>query len=135
MLYIVYCEFGFVGVFSSNNYIVDRLFNRYPDIKFIIYVFSNIEYDSSKEDIWIIYYKDSENVAYVSQDKNEAERVLGILQLINKGYEDPIDHWKTQVNTIPDLIINLLRVSNSAMQDINKKNNVIIDNTNNIITL
>lgn len=130
MLYAVYCEFGFVGVFTSLEVIQQLVFDLYPDTKFIIYVFSNCIYDDTNNYVWIVYFKNTEIIAYLSQNREDAERALKTLQIIDKAYEDSIDHWKLELNTIPDIVNNILKIHNRYMKE---KNNEVINNMDNII--
>jgi hypothetical protein len=130
MLLVVYCEHGFVGVYSSIELVRELVYANYQFITFVTYVFSNAITNVESNEAWVVYYKDSENIAYVSQIKEESEHVMKMLQILKKGYNDSIDYWKTELNTIPDIINNILKTINGIAKDIRKE---IVDNTDNII--
>jgi hypothetical protein len=130
MLYSVSYSNGIVGVFSSMDKIKECVFDLFPSITFIIQVFKNsenIELIEGKHMIWIVMYKNTETVAYITDNKEEANKTVNILDKIGKSYEDSIEYWEQEINIIPDCVFIIL----DALQNVYK--GAIIDSSDNII--
>lgn len=130
MLYCVSYPNGVVGVFSSLEKIKELVFDVFPSIVFIIQVYNNskdIQLIEGKHTIWVIMYKDTETIAYVSDNKDEASNVVNIFNKIGKSYEDIIEYWEQDIDTIPECTYTILE----SLQKV--YHGIIVDSSENII--
>lgn len=133
MLYCVSYSNGAVGVFSSINKVKELVFDKYPSITFIIQVFkrsSNIQSIDGKHIIWIVMYKNTELFAFASDNKDEAINAVDVLDKIGKSYEDIIEYWEQEIDTISECVESIL----NSLQKVYGESGTIIDSSQNIIS-
>jgi hypothetical protein len=88
--------------------------------------------DSAAADVnlaWIIMYKSSEMPAYVTDDKKLAEIACKSLNILGKVYEEVIDYYEQEIDTISSVVEVIL----DSFQDIYSKNGVQFNSSDNII--
>jgi len=132
MLYCVSYTSGIVGVFSSLEKIKEIVYNKYQSIPFITQVFKNSNnpsYVNDKHIVWCILYKDTEFIANLSDNKNEAINIKNIFNILGKSYDDDITYWELEVDTISSSTISIL----DSIQQIYGETEICIDSTSNII--
>jgi hypothetical protein len=112
--YSLSCPVGLVGVFDSIEQ-VTAVLQLYPSIKFVAH-----KYNSSPGEtqyVWVVLYRDVDAVAFVSNDREAAERVHKIYLDINLTYDDSIDYWRRTVNFISDGITEKMQEIEHPMTD------------------
>ncbi len=103
MLYAVSFSNGVLGVFSSMDKVKEHVLEQYTHISFIIQVY-NIDESCSSEIVWVILYKDSDNIALVTNNKERAESTKKILNKVGKSYDEDITYWELKIDTIASAI-------------------------------
>lgn len=106
MLYAVSFIHGLVGIFSSEEKIKELIFNKYKHIYFIIQAFKSTI--KCPEVAWTVLYKNTDNIIYVSDSKNEAERIKNMFTMIGKTYDDNIDYWELKIDVIIETLVPIL---------------------------
>lgn len=132
MLYCVSYSNGAVGIFSSLDKVKELVFDKYPSITFIVQVFKCSTEPTPLDDkniAWVVMYKDTEAFAYVSDNKNEAVKAIGIFDKIGKAYEEIIEYWEQEVDVISECVDVIL----SSLQRVYGEGGTIIDSSENII--
>lgn len=129
MLYCVSYSNGAVGIFSSFEKVKELVFDKYPSITFIIQVFKNNLNTETKSLAWAVMHKDTELYAYVSDSKEEAMKVVSILDTIGKAYDELIDYWEQEIDVISECVESILIPLNKVYGE----GGVTIDSTKNII--
>lgn len=98
--YALSCSIGFIGVFNSIEQTRD-IVQLYPSVKFIAHKYCSAPGD--KDVVWVVIYKHTDSVAFVSNDRADAERVHNAYLSVGLVYDDSIDCWRRRVNFISDL--------------------------------
>ena len=123
-LYCVSCSNGIVGVFSSLDKIKELLFEIYPSVFFVIQEFDRKNMESASA--WIVLYKNTEYIAYASDDKLAAINAITLLNKLGKTYEDDIEYWEQDLDTIASPIKYILdSIGNVSGVDFNSVDNII----------
>jgi hypothetical protein len=130
MVYAVYSEHGFVGLFSSMDNIRVLLFNSFPHINFVIFNYTHYNFNENDK-IYILFFRNTDYIYHITNSENEAENYKDMLSLINKAYEDPIYFWEINLDNVSDIIFNILLTTNGALRDQKKPT---VNNDNNVIT-
>lgn len=129
MLYCVSYTNGIVGVFSSIENIKLLVFNKYPSITFIIQAYKNEEEEKNNKTVWVVIYKNIDACAYVSTNKEKAIEISNIINKIGKGYDDDIDYWEQDIDTITDNTKIILK----SLQEVYGSTGIIAECESNII--
>ena len=108
MLYCVSYNYGAVGIFSSIDKAKELIFNKYPSITFITQVFKNSEYKDDNNLVWIVLYKDIDTYAYVSDNKDEVIKAVGVFNKIGKLYEEEIEYFEQEIDVVAECVEALL---------------------------
>src|SRR5271156_6230315 len=82
---------GFVGAFPTLAAATQATAQKYSCIPFILYRFPWAAGPGGR--VWVVVTRGSSSVAFVSNDRGEAERVKGIYERVGLAYEDPTDYW------------------------------------------
>lgn len=114
MLFAVSFSNGIAGVFTSIEKVSNEVFNKYLYIPFIIQVYKQINENS--EYAWIILYN-SDNIAYVTDDKDMGSKYDNYLHSIGKSYNESIDYWEVKLNQIIPASEIILEHLNNAHRD------------------
>jgi hypothetical protein len=138
MFFVVSYQQGIIGVFSSLENVKSIILNQYKHIKFIIQVFSEKVTNDIKpfnndvqRSAWLLLYRDTEYVSYVTEDIEDAKNVKDIFNSIGYSQDDNIDYWKIDIDIIPDTIKRLLDTTELLLSDkpiLNSDNNIIYYN-------
>lgn len=127
MLYAVSFSNGIVGIFSSLEIIKKKVFDKYTHVTFVVQSYKK---DTDSIFAWVVLYKDSENIAYVSNNKDNALKYKDTLNKIGKSYDDNIDYWEIEIDDVITTISSILEHLNSAYKDTSPNG---IDSSDNII--
>jgi hypothetical protein len=131
-LYCVSYTNGIIGVFSSMEKVHELVLNCFFSLPFVIQVFKKDTVDNTDTDtdlVWIITYKQSDTVAYVTNNRDKASEAYRTLNVIGKTYEDSLEFCEQKIDTISDVA----RVVLESFQEINSKHNIKIDSSSNVI--
>ena len=102
---------GFVGAFSSAK-AADLVVQKFAPIPFIIQRFETAP--GPVDTIWVVLYRDLDSVAFLSNDRAEAERVQGIYNSVDLSYIDSIDYWEHPVDKLTRVASERLELLTSA---------------------
>lgn len=128
-LYTVSFSNGVIGVFTSLDIIKEKIFDVYSHVSFIIHSFS---IDSNEQMIyaWILLYKNTEYIAYVSNNKDKIKKYKNVLNCIGQSYNENIEYWEVEINKIVFCVQGLLESLNNAYKETSLQG---IDSSLNII--
>jgi hypothetical protein len=107
--YVLSDSSGFVGAFYTIQDAAREVL-KYNLIPFIVQKFSVAP--GPVDRVWVVLYRDLDAVAFVSNNREEAEKVQLIYGRVGLSYPDYIDYWEQYANTInPNIIIRLESLS------------------------
>ena len=107
--YVLSDSSGFVGAFYTIQD-AEKEILKYNLIPFIVQKFSVAPGPIDK--VWVVLYRDLDAVAFVSNNREEAEKVQLIYGRVGLSYPDYIDYWEQYANTInPNIVIRLESLS------------------------
>jgi hypothetical protein len=109
--YVLSDSSGFVGAFYTIQDAAREVL-KYNLIPFIVQKFSVAP--GPVDRVWVVLYRDLDAVAFVSNNREEAEKVQLIYGRVGLSYPDYIDYWEQYANTInPNIVIRLESLSNA----------------------
>jgi hypothetical protein len=104
---------GFAGAFLSRGVAEDTA-RRHALVPMVIQAFP-FAAQCAAEKVWVVLYRANDAVAFVSNDRDEAERVHEALGKIGLTfYEDSIDHWEHAVGVLSENAAERLRAVDLA---------------------
>ena len=133
MLYCVSYSNGVVGIFSSKENIQKLVFDKYPSIMFITQIYKNSDNPTlvdEKHVAWLVIYKNSESIAYVSDNKLEAVSAINVLDKIGKAYENNVEYTEQEIDTVCECTTSIL----DSLQHVYGESGVLINSSKNIIS-
>jgi hypothetical protein len=96
-LFVVSDNMGFVGAFDASD-AANALVQEHHQTPFIVQKFRTAP--GPVESVWVVPLRELDHVAFVSNSKEEATRVLQIYQKVGLAHEDEIDYWEQPINTV-----------------------------------
>jgi hypothetical protein len=112
--YVVSNSNGFVAAYYTMSMVREKLLKRFSLTPFIVQKFAVA--DGAVDTIWVVLFSSNDAVAFVSNSRDEAERVRAGYARIGLTYEDPIDHWECKVGVIAESSLKLLEATDRAHQ-------------------
>jgi hypothetical protein len=97
-MFVVADSAGFVGAFPTLAAATQATVQKYSCIPFIVYRFPWAAGPRGR--VWVVLMRSSDAVAFVSNDREEAERVKGIYERVGLAYEDSIDYWEQPTGAV-----------------------------------
>ena len=95
---VVSDSYGFVGAFKSIGEAKDKVLIKYQLLPFLVQKFPLNE--TAGDNVWVIPYRDTNAVAFVSNDRDKALKMQKALQNVNLTYQDSIDYWEQPLGRV-----------------------------------
>src|SRR4029079_13769634 len=99
---------GFVGAFYTEQGVRDHVLSQFSLTPFVVQQFAVFPGQHTK--IWVVLYRDIDAVAFVSNDRDEAERRQDAFGRIGLTYPDNIDCWEHPVGIVTRPAFDRLRM-------------------------
>ena len=105
MIFTVNHSNGFIGVFSSMDEVKKRVLEYWSHLSFFVQQW-NRDVEKNNKDVWVIFYKDTEYVAYVSTNEKDAEDALQKFNNASLVYSESLKYNTFQLNGITENVHN-----------------------------
>jgi hypothetical protein len=97
-MFVVSDGVGFVGAFSSEAR-ARAVLEQFAPIPFVVQTFP-VAPGSPRDSVWVVLYRDIDAVAFVSNDRDAADRVHREYGRVGLTYDDPIDFWEQPFDAV-----------------------------------
>ena len=97
-LIIVSDSCGFIGAFRSIGEAKEHVITQYSMVPLLVQRFPLAE--SGGDSVWVVPYRDTNAVAFVSNDRNKSVAAQHALQNVGLTYPDSIDYWEQPIGRI-----------------------------------
>jgi len=112
-IYVVVDSGGFAGAFATVK-AAEAAVRPYSGAACILLNFSAAPGPCSR--VWVVPFRGVDAVAFVSNDRAEAERVRGIYAKVGLVFDDDLDFWEQPFGVVPDHAARRLETQHRASQ-------------------
>lgn len=110
--YVVSSSNGFVAAYYGESAVRENVLKKFSLLPFVVQRFKIVE--GPVDVVWVVLFSSNDAVAFVSNSRDEAERVRAGYARIGLAYEDPIDFWERKVGVITETTLEFLSATNRA---------------------
>jgi hypothetical protein len=107
-------RFGFVGAFPSDA-AATAVAQRYPGVPLLAHRFPAA--DGPADAVWVVLYRDSDAVAFVSNSRAEAARVQAAYVAVGLAHDEPLDYWEQPLGAIAGPTLDRLAAQAAARKE------------------
>lgn len=112
-MHVVSSAAGYVGTFLSLEAARAAVLDAFSLVPFIVLQFP-VAPGAPLDRVWVVPYRQTDAVAFVSNSRNEAERVRALYERVGLTYPDSVDYWEQPVGVVAEHAGEWLRAAEHA---------------------
>jgi len=113
--HVVSMAHGFVAAYYDAPSVRENILKKFRMVPFVTQRFRVVA-NCATDTVWVVLFRANDAVAFVSNSRDEAERVRAGYAKIGLSYDDSIDYWECKVGVMSANTLDLLTATDRAHQ-------------------